>query len=150
VRFEPTYTSLFERLLANSAESEQYAHRGCPCWVWTGRIRSAYPYITIRVPGKQNPQSFRAHRVMAEIVVGRALDPSKETIDHGCEIPWCINYWHFRLATIGDNSRDRHRRDAGKPRIVMPYLIDPKLYLLDPLVRELPRLRSELLQECPF
>ena len=32
----------------------------------------------------------------------------------------------------------------------MPYLVDPKLYVFDPLIRELPRLRSELSQECPF
>ena len=150
MRFEATYSGLFERLLANSDVSDRYAHRGCPCWVWTGRVRSAYPYLSLRVPGKKNPQGFRAHRIMAETVVGRPLDPVYETIDHGCEIPWCINYWHFKLATLGDNSKDRHRRVAGKPRLDLPYLISTKLYILDPLVRELPRLRSDLPQECPF
>ena len=150
MRFEPTYGSLFERLLANSVESDRYSYGGVCCWEWTGRLKSAYPYISMRVPGKKNPQGFRAHRVMANLVVGRPLHSIEETIDHACLIPWCINWAHFCVATIGENSTDRHRRDAGKPRLDLKPLVDPKLYLIDPLVRELPRLRASASQECPF
>lgn len=143
-------TGLFERLLANSVESDLYRYDGCSCWEWTGRIRHAYPYMSVRIDGKKNPQGFRAHRVMAEIVIGRPLDPTLETIEHACEIPWCINYWHFNLATNSENRRDAAARRAGKPRLDLKPLLDRELYIFDIFNRSLPTLRSSLTTECPF
>ncbi len=141
--------ALFSRLLANSVESDHVFDGWC-CWEWTGRVRRCYPYVTVRVPGKKNPQGFRAHRVMAEIVVGRPLHPMRETIEHACAIPWCINYMHFRLATISENRLDAGLRRAGKPRLVLQPLVDEHLYDVDRFIRSLPVLKSTLSEECPF
>lgn len=143
---------MFERLLANSEESEQYRWGGWCCWEWTGRIGyHAYGHMSIRVPERKTPRGHLAHRVMAETVLGRPLLLA-ETVDHACEIPWCINFMHFRLMTRSENSSDARARQLGKPRKNHPMMIDESLYSVDRFIRSLPVLRSSLLenQTCPF
>lgn len=149
--FEPLYSSLFERLLANSKVSDEYSHDGKPCWEWTGyRIPRGYGRMSRRRPGKSSPQGYAAHRLMAECVVGRELDPDIETIEHRCEIPWCINYWHFSIVTRPANTADMRARWAGRPRKMFKPLVDPLLYDFDPLERALPTLKAAALEPCPF
>jgi hypothetical protein len=146
------YANLFSRLLANSVESDVHSYEGTCCWEWTGwrQHRGGYGRCTVRVRGK--PQARPAHRVMAEVVLGRPLDPDLETLEHACGITWCINFLHLKIATRGDNTADAHARRAGKPRRVFKPLIDNDLYIIDRFIRSLPTLRSSLLenQECPF
>lgn len=145
------YAGLFQRLLANSIESETYSHAGTPCWEYMGyRIRRGYGRLAMRRPGKPNPQGMAAHRVMAEVVTGRTLHPDDETIEHACGIPWCINYLHFELATRPENTANMQRTRSGRPRKVFQPLINQSLYSVDPLERSMPVLRSSLSEECPF
>jgi len=147
------YPSLFHRLLANSVESDVYSYKGTCCWEWTGwrQHRGGYGRCTVRVRGK--PQARPAHRVMAELVLARQLDPDLETLEHGCEITWCINPLHLSIASRGDNTADMLARKYGttRRRVFKP-LVDPELYSVDPFIRALPVLRSTILenQECPF
>jgi len=88
---------------------------------------------------------------MAELVVQRVLHPVEETIEHTCLNTACINPLHFALASNSENVADMNARRFGKQRRVFKPLVDPTLYIVDPLVRSLPTLRSEALhQECPF
>lgn len=165
------YPSLFTRLLANSAASDEHYFEGTPCWCWTGTSlcrRGEYPRINvyvrpstmrglvdgkpgdIRIPGRT--VTVQAHRLMAEIVRGRKLDPEAETLDHGCKRSICINPWHLRLATRAENTSDMQRRRAGRAPLEFVPLLDPALWSgRDSLVRVLPVLRSTLVEEpCPF
>ncbi len=150
--FESPYASLFERLMANSKVSDRYALKGVPCWEWMGyRIRRGYGRIAIRRPERKSPQGYAAHRVMAEVVLGRSLHPDLETVEHACEIPWCVCYWHFSLVTRADNSADMRARVLGRPRKLFTPLVDPELYFCDPFTRALPVLKADLVgQDCPF
>lgn len=142
------YPSLFLRLLANSVESELYAFEGSPCWEYTGhKVRWGYGRIAMRVPGKPNPQGIAVHRLMAELVVGRKLCPSNETIEHLCEITWCINPMHFGICTAVENVSDMHARRNGRPRKKFRRLVDPATHSIPYLVRALPVPHS---LTCPF
>lgn len=165
------YPDLFSRLLANSAESEDRFYQGTPCWCWTGSStcrRNWYGRINVYVlpssmqglvdskpgpidiPGRT--VTMQAHRVMAEVVLGRKLDREFETIDHGCDWGPCINPWHFRIATRVENVADMQRKRHGRPRIEMRPMLDPALWTgRGSLVRVQPVLRSTVVEEpCPF
>lgn len=142
------HADLFSRLMASSVESETYSFAGFPCWEWTRRIKSCYPRLTKRIDGKL--RTLLAHRVMAELVLKRKLDPWHETVEHLCEIPWCIQPMHFALVTRSENTRDARARQLGKARLLFKPMLDPDLYSVDRLIRSLPVLKSELTEECPF
>lgn len=144
------YPSLFARLLANSCESDVYFFEGTPCWEFQGPKVRGYGRLTIRVPGKKNPQGFAVHRVMAELVLGRTICPVEETVEHRCEIPWCINYWHFALCSNRDNAADMRARITKGQRKLFKPLVDPALYYCDPFERSLPQLRAHNVEEIPF
>lgn len=147
------YPSLFLRLLANSIESDDYFFQGSPCWEWTGyRQRRGYGRFSMRMQSCKHPVTISAHRAMAQVVLDRPLDSVMETIEHACEIPWCINPWHFKLCTRADNTADMRARVNGKPRKQFEMMLDRELWAgFDALVRMLPRLKSTVVEEpCPF
>ena len=149
------YEGLFQRLLARSSESDVYSYEGTPCWEWNGaRLRrGGYGRISIWRPEKKCMQGYAVHRIMAFLVLGRQLDPDLETLEHACEITWCINPLHLKIATRADNAADMRARVTGRhPRKVFKPLVDPELYVVDRFIRSLPVLRSSLLEnsECPF
>lgn len=85
------YSSLYERLVANTHEPEG-VHG---CWVWKGAVGgSGYGRINRRVDGKH--KSCDAHRVMGELIVGRSLE-SEEQVDHLCYNTACINPDHLEV-----------------------------------------------------
>jgi hypothetical protein len=144
---------LFTRLLRNSHESEVHIFEGTPCWEWNGYRggRGSRGRISMRIEGKKNPQGLHPYRVMAELVLGRPLDPDRETIEHACEIPWCINFLHLRLATRKDNTADMMARRRGRERKVFPPLVDEGKYIVDRFIRALPVLRTDPQdEEAPF
>lgn len=144
-----SYPNLFERLLANSVESELYFFEGTPCWEWTAKQkRRGYPQINLYRDGRTVTK--HAHRVMAELVVGRPLHPDRETIEHRCEIPWCINFLHFAIVSRADNTSDAQSKRSGKPRRIFLPLVDLDLYFVDRFIRSLPVLKSDITEECPF
>jgi hypothetical protein len=65
---------------------------GSDCWWWTARLNhNGYPLINIWRDGRV--RTFRAHRVAYEEWVGPI--PDGMTIDHTCEVSWCINPAHL-------------------------------------------------------
>ena len=106
------YGSMYERLVANSEKPDD--QNECGCWLWTGKTdgkRWPYGKVNVRIEGKH--VSLRAHRAMAEITEGRALDPEHETVEHLCGNPLCVNPDHFELIDRVDNSL---RSILEKPR----------------------------------
>lgn len=106
------YSTLFERLVANT-ELVPGEHEG-GCWRWTGKTdhRGEYGEINIRVDGK--PKRFKAHRVMYAIIHNKVPTP-EETVEHLCELGLCINPDHLdaELISHAENSR---RSILRKPR----------------------------------
>lgn len=145
---------LFDRLITNSVVSKSFSHAGEPCWEWTGyrQSRGKYGRLSVRMPGKEKPTGLLVHRVMATIILDRELCPDKETIEHACGVPWCINYNHLQLAPRVENTADMLARRYGTtPRIKFKPLIDPELFNVHPFLRELmPALWAEAGAECPF
>lgn len=123
------YDSLYERLVANSVELPN------GCWQWTGnKDAKGYGRLTMRMPGKRNPQAVRAHRVMVEILRRQEaqrrlddlmpglelwpeddfdvvpLDSDEETIEHECLNTSCINPDHMALLTRAQNTAAMNAR----------------------------------------
>ena len=147
------YTNLFQRLLANSVESDVYGYQGTCCWEWTGpkQRRGGYGRVSVHVPGK-GTQGKLVHRVVAALVLGRQLDPDLETVEHACELTWCFNPLHLEIASRAANTADMQNRRRKKQRLVFKPLVDPDLYSVDRFIRSLPTLRrtpSEI-EPCPF
>jgi hypothetical protein len=94
------YATIFERLVANTAEPE--STQGC--WVWTAaadnRPGRGYARINLRVDGKH--RSLRAHRVMAQVFHDKPLTPADE-VDHLCYNVLCINPDHLEVCTKREN-----------------------------------------------
>ena len=145
------YRDMFQRLLANSRESETRFYEGTPCWEWLGyTCPKGYGRFSERMPGKTYPVTKSAHREMAGLALGKPL-PIDITIEHACVTPWCVHWLHFQTATRAENSADARARRYGKPRKKFKPLIDPELYAFDPFIRSLPVLRSTLMEmACPF
>ena len=113
------YGSLFERLVANTAEPENAQ----ACWTGTGPPRrhggGDRPALSMRAPGAGaagKPKNHNAARVMLREVGD--LDPLHEA-SHLCRGNWlCINPDHL----IGESKQDNiHRREGwvlGLPEVV--------------------------------
>jgi hypothetical protein len=103
----PTYSSLYERLVANT----RLEHEDNPnsCWIYTGTIHRHYPLITVRVlrDGKMVPRGLRAHRLMLEIL--HECEFPFDEGGHMCYNPACLNPDHLRIETKTENCY--HRRN---------------------------------------
>ena len=96
------YTSLYERLVANTEVDEN------GCWVWTGARRRSYGCLCLRVPGggrKTKPKNYSAHRLMMEEVLD-ATFPFDE-VGHLCYNTLCVNPEHLEVQTRAFNLSDR-------------------------------------------
>lgn len=107
------YSSLYERLVANTVEDEN------GCWVWTGTVKAGYPRIALRVPGRKTPRTFGAHRLMLE-EVHDIVFPDDEAA-HLCNNSMCINPAHLEVQTKAANMADRWKRDTDKCMIPVLY-----------------------------
>ncbi len=96
------YDTLFERLVANTAEPENDQS----CWTWTGPTRrhagGRRPAVSIRVPGA-GPRQFNAARLMLGLEPNDGL-----TASHLCQGNWlCINPDHLVAESLQDNIKRR-------------------------------------------
>lgn len=112
------YTSLFERLVANSEKPVEQNENGC--WLWTGNTDSkGYARLTLRLPGRRNPTGMRASRLMEGIFradddeLVAVFDPDLETIEHLCAKTGCINPDHWVLIPRGDNTAAMRERNKA-------------------------------------
>ena len=106
------YPTLWARLMAHCVVDETTG-----CWLWVGKVHigyrdiGKYPRINIYIDGKT--RTFRVHRLIAELITGRKLDPDEETIEHTCKQTLCINPNHLALATRSVNSGESRARNNG-------------------------------------
>jgi len=104
------YASMFERLVANTAEPE--TDQGC--WVWIAacgkRPGKEYPRMNARVNGKH--RSLRPHRVMAQLFEEFELEVVDE-VDHLCFNIQCINPDHLEVVPRIVNLSRRRVRPAA-------------------------------------
>ena len=97
------YGSLYERLVANTHEPEG-VHG---CWLWKGAVGgSGYGRVNQRVGGKH--KALDAHRVMAEVLLGRSLGKEEQS-DHLCFNPACIAPDHIEVVHYLVNLARRRR-----------------------------------------
>jgi len=99
------YSSLFERLVANT----QLADPDDPssCWLWTGSVNreNGYPRLTVRVPGCKHPVRIYAHRAMLEEF--HDIEFPFDEAGHTCHQPLCISPHHLEVQTRAYNMMDR-------------------------------------------
>lgn len=135
------YSSLFERLVANTREEGD-------CWIWTGAVRTHYPSMTVRIPGRPHPVPVRPHRVMLEIVTGW-LFPFDEAGHYRCFNPLCIRPCHLRIETSAENLSDRRGYAPCAGRMI-PVLFPTADRLLDEAAGRAWSTPGISGQDCPF
>lgn len=97
------YDSLYERIVANTAEPEN----GQACWLWLGQVAkdNGYPRITVRVPEKPHPVKIAVHRAMLEII--HEVEFPFDEAGHLCYTRACCNPDHLEIQTASFNSSER-------------------------------------------
>lgn len=108
------YSTLQERLIANSYRNDRFIFDGTPCWDWLGAFGTGgggenrrYPTLCIRVNGKV--KTFRAHRVSYEEFTGDKL--GEREAGHRCHRSCCISPLHLEPVTSQEN---HYQRDAKR------------------------------------
>lgn len=76
------------------------------CWIWTSYNRRDN-YGNFKIGNK----TFLAHRVSYELYIG--IIPHGMDVLHRCDIPSCVNPYHFFLGTQIDNVRDCWKKGRG-------------------------------------
>lgn len=72
-----------------------------PCWLWNGARNSrGNVYGVFWAPTQK---MVYAHRWVYEMLVGTI--PAGLTIDHLCQVTYCVNPTHLEPVTIGENVR---------------------------------------------
>ncbi len=117
------YTSLWERLVANSTPPEN----GQDCWRWTAKLdRGGYGQINLYVPGLGRNATLKAHILLHVWMESGARTPddlylayqehsaSGLELDHLCGEQWCIAPDHLEVVTGAINCQ---RRDTRKFRL---------------------------------
>jgi hypothetical protein len=100
------YTTLYERLVANTVLAEEDNPNSC--WVWTGPRRGRYGCLCVRVPGggrSTKPKTISAHRAMLE-EFHNIVFPFDEG-GHTCYERLCINPMHLEVQTRVHNLGER-------------------------------------------
>lgn len=76
------------------------------CWEWFGRVdHKGYGVIKI---GNKN---YGAHRVSWELERGKI--PAGKQIIHACDVRWCVNPSHLRIANANENNFDKKQKNRS-------------------------------------
>lgn len=94
--------TLFERFLRFVPDAPFTPYE---CWEWTGR-RNELGYGLMREAGKAS-KDVRAHRVSYSYFHATSEDITAWVVLHTCDNASCVNPYHLRLGTQGDNMRDK-------------------------------------------
>lgn len=96
------YPNTLARIIANTQEMADLPFNEAhgPCWCWMLAVnRKGYGYLSIRLPGKRNPQGFSVHRLAWELIKG-PLSGSDVSLDHLCGRKRCWNPSHLEPLTV--------------------------------------------------
>lgn len=78
------------------------------CWFWKGSTQD-WGYGGFKFRGKMHG----AHRVSYTLFRGEI--PKGRVVMHSCDNPICVNPWHLKIGTQGDNLKDCYKkRRRGK------------------------------------
>lgn len=96
------YSSLADRIIANTALSETESYQGTPCWNWIGRRdgNGRYGRINMRVAGRHT--TLPVHRVSLHAFTGFDLD-SPLVVLHLCNNTLCCAPLHLKAGTQSEN-----------------------------------------------
>ena len=99
------YTSMMDRIVANSILAIDSFYNGTPCWLWTGkRVPSRngflYPVMTIHIKGK-GTRNVRVHRAVLGLI-----DPKRVGM-HLCNNTLCVSPHHLADGTQSQNMQQR-------------------------------------------
>lgn len=106
------YTSLGERIIANTVISRESFHDGLACWEWIGAYvvnRSGRKYGKLSVrwkrgPRKGQPRTVYAHRLALVELACKVLR-SRQVAMHLCNNSLCCNPAHLAGGTQRKNMR---------------------------------------------
>lgn len=102
------YSTVAERIIANSYVSNELTYNGTGCWIWldsytnTGYGRMNFRYK--RGPRKGKVYSMKAHRAAVQHMTTKRVTP-KTVIMHLCNNRACVNPAHLQGGTQRKNVR---------------------------------------------
>lgn len=109
------YLNLYHRLVSNMDGPETLDQNENGCWPWRSLLnRYGYGQLNVRINGSKL-LNRRSHRLMAEIVAGRALCKEEETVEHICGLRRCGNPDHFGLFSRSENTVSAQAKRFGNP-----------------------------------
>ena len=138
------YGSLFERLVANTAEPENAQ----ACWLWTGKLNdSGYPRLNVHDPATGRTKTVKAHRAMLE-ELHAGVFPFDEG-GHLCYERSCINPDHLEVQTPSFNASERRGYAGNARKCCIPTLfpVEDPLQVMADWAWDNPGERGG---ECPF
>ena len=121
----PKYETVAERIIANSAISEELTYNGTSCWIWTGAVNS-YGYGRMNFRYKRGPRKGKhyqmlAHRAAVQHMTVRRVTP-RTVVMHLCNNTACVNPAHLKGGTQRKNIQQcvadgRHKTPFRDPEM---------------------------------
>lgn len=113
----PRYDTVADRIIANSAPSDELAYNGTPCWIWLGAVNAnGYGRMNFRYksgPRKGKHYQMLAHRAAVHYMTPRRITP-RMVVLHLCNNPSCVNPAHLQGGTQRKNVQQCVREGRHK------------------------------------